>query len=133
MTGDWINPRGALADVPEPDPEAIETPRMSRRLVVPCRAQVRASYAAALVKRCPFIDEVDVGRVEVEWSTNGHTFELHALAHWLGRFAGLRLSHEDVTEGIRGALVAAGGGILDVRVVTRWRTADGEAVCVVPR
>jgi NADPH-dependent 7-cyano-7-deazaguanine reductase QueF len=83
---------------------------------------------AGLVHRCPHVEEVDVGTVEVSWYTNGHTVELHSLAAYLVSWAEARVSHEEVTEQIRRDLAGL-EGIAQVRVMTSWSTA-GLAVSV---
>jgi len=96
-------------------------------LTVPCESQVAMTSHHALVHRCPFRDEVDEGRIEIGWTTDGSTLELHALAAWLDGFRHDVISHEDITADIFDHLTAQ-PGITDVRVVTTWVTAAGATV-----
>lgn len=91
------------------------------------------TWTGPLTHLCPFVPEVDEGTVTITWITAGATLELHALAAWLGDFAGDKVSHEDITVDIQAGLDEL-AGITNVEVVTRWSTAGGEVVVrVVPR
>lgn len=73
--------------------------------------------------RCPFVDELDIGEVELAWVTDGKTFELHALRDWLySGFRERRISHEDLTREID-RLLDATDGVTGTRVRTFWSTA----------
>lgn len=72
--------------------------------------------------RCPYVDELDVGTVVVEWSAGGATLELHALREWLDGFAEQTVSHEELTRTIYGALCEL-DRIFVHHVTTRWTTA----------
>lgn len=92
-------------------------------LTAPCAVvgvAVRAAFPLTHV--CPFRDETDHGQIEVAWTTDGCTLELHALRAWLAGFATDRITHEDITGDIQDHLAAL-PGIIDVRVVTTWDTA----------
>lgn len=102
-------------------------------LLAPCSSPVAMTWTGPLNHLCPFVPEVDEGTVTITWITAGATLELHALAAWLGDFAGDKVSHEDITEDIRAALNQL-AGIAGVDVTTRWTTAGGEVVVrAVPR
>jgi len=85
-------------------------------------ADVTVSVSSPLKHRCPFVDEVDDGSVDISWRCVGQTLELHSLAEWLRQWEASELSHEATTNSIKHAL-SAFGGIKDVTVTTRWATA----------
>lgn len=103
---------------------------MSAVETVPCDGAVTMTVTADLIHRCPFVDEVDRGTVEIRWTTAGRTVELHSLTAYLRTWADVQVSHEAVTDRIAAELDR--GGIRDVHVTTRWVTA-GSAVEVVGR
>lgn len=80
---------------------------------------MRTVVTAPLVHRCPFVDELDVGTVTIEFS--GSAPELHDLAQFLASFAGLEISHEDLTERIADRTHGT--------VTTRFRTAGLDIEC----
>jgi NADPH-dependent 7-cyano-7-deazaguanine reductase QueF len=94
----------------------------------PVRANVTMVVTAPLMHLCPFKDEVDRGDVKITWTTNGNTFELHSLRAYLGAFADLTITHEDLTEQIRREL-GAFHGVHNVTVQTSWETAGMGVVC----
>jgi NADPH-dependent 7-cyano-7-deazaguanine reductase QueF len=71
---------------------------------------------------CPFVDETDNGLVTISWVTGGATLELHSLAAYLRTFDAVKISHEALTEQVRGDLSSI-PGIDDVRVTASWHTA----------
>ncbi len=86
-----------------------------------------------LAHLCPFKDEVDRGEVKIEWVTGEGTIELHSLAEWLGSWATVRVSHEQLTRGIVDSLSAL-DGITVTRVTSHWVTGGGDVSCsAVPR
>jgi len=89
---------------------------------VPCASKITLSVAGPLIHRCPHVDEVDNGTVELTWSTNGGTLELHSVRAWLDTFADREITHEDLTEELR-ATLAAMPKIDAVQVTTHWNTA----------
>lgn len=89
---------------------------------VPCDNYVTVSAVGPIGHLCPYKDETDSGRIEITWTVNGQTFELHALADYLAGWAAARLSHEQVTDRIQHDLSAT-EGVTDVRVRTTWNTA----------
>lgn len=91
-------------------------------------ARVTMTATAPLRHLCPVVDEIDEGTVTVQWSTDGATLELHALATYLGGFADTKISHEDITELIAADL-AAFPGVEVSRVVTTWTTAGMSIEC----
>src|SRR5262245_59314379 len=103
-----------------------------RTLTIPCKADGAVlTVSAPLMHRCPFSDgDFDEGRVELRWIADGMTLELHALRHWLTRFADKVMTHEECTGAIRDDLSAL-DGIELVGVLTTWKTAgcDVEVVC----
>lgn len=91
---------------------------------------VVATAAAPLAHRCPFVDEADLGAVELRWRIRTHTLELHALRLFLDAFAPVTISHEALTLGIATTLAQVDG--LDLlTVTTRWRTAGIDVACEV--
>lgn len=102
-------------------------------ITVPCDSRVTMTATFPLIHRCPFADEVDEGTVEITWTTEGRTLELHALAAWLHGWDEQAISHEEVTaqiaRGLAGEPWLPWVGIADVSVTTRWTTAGGEVTC----
>lgn len=88
---------------------------------VPCEADVTVTVTGDITHRCPFVDEVDRGAVEIRWTTAGRTVELHSLVTFLQSWADVEASHETVTDRIAAELDR--DGIRDVHVTTRWTTA----------
>lgn len=97
-------------------------------MTVPVDADVHMTATCSVTHLCPFKDEVDRGGVTVKWSTNGRTFELHALAAYLQAFAEERISHEDLTDRFRRTLAFA-PGVTGVEVTTVWETAGMGVTC----
>ena len=95
---------------------------------VPCDADVTMTAAGDLMHLCPFVDEVDRGRITITWQTFGQTFELHALADYLRGFKDSAISHEQITDRIRHDLATVDGLAL-VSVGTTWETAGMEVRC----
>lgn len=84
------------------------------------------TLTATVTHLCPYMDEVDVGTVTLDYRLDGELIELHDLAGFLRAFHGQRISHEALTE----AVAARYPG---VRVTTAWTTAGIGVVCrVVP-
>lgn len=71
-----------------------------------------------VVKRCPFMDELDAGEVAV--TLPGDAPELHNLAGKIRELCAEPVTHEQFT---RGVLDLLGGEAL---VVTRWHTGPWE-------
>lgn len=91
--------------------------------VVPESAPSRITITGQLVHQCPHVNETDNGTVTISWTCNGETLELHGLAQYLASFRGVPVTHETITEQIRGDLAAI-DGIEDVTVSTTWTTAQ---------
>lgn len=89
---------------------------------------VHVTVTAPIRHLCPFKDEIDDGRLTLSWRTDHSTVELHSLRSFLGVFADARISHEEVTSEIWGAMNRV-GGIRSVSVSTAWRTAGMEVQC----
>jgi len=101
---------------------------MTRRPLAVRASAGQMEVHAPLVHRCPFRDEVDAGGVAIVWEVETHTFELHSLRAYLDGWRDVSISHEDLTETIRGALADYPG--LTVRsVTTAWDTAGMEIQC----
>lgn len=71
---------------------------------VPAAVGVQVRVAGRLAHRCPYVDEVDVCQVTVEWTTTGTTFELHSLAGYLQSFSDVKVSNEDLADDLAGHL-----------------------------
>jgi NADPH-dependent 7-cyano-7-deazaguanine reductase QueF len=96
---------------------------MSLELFVCCDTPgVRVEATGRIVHLCPHVDEVDEGTVTVAWTTTTHTVELHALRAYLDEWAGTRISHEHLVEGIRADLLSM-SPITDVTVTAAFTTA----------
>lgn len=91
--------------------------------VVPESAPSRITVSGQLVHECPHVPETDSGTVTISWTCTGATIELHSLPHYLASFRGVPVTHEAITEQIRGDLAAI-DGITDVAVSTTWTTAQ---------
>lgn len=89
---------------------------------VPEPADVTLTVTARVQHLCPHVDEIDHGAVSVTWSTDGATFELHALRDYLASWASTRISHESLTDTIRAELAATPGVHL-LAVHSSWETA----------
>lgn len=97
-------------------------------VTVPIEATVTMTTTADIQHMCPFVNEVDNGKVTIGWATEGWTFELHALRAYLNTFQEREVSHEDLTDEIRAEL-SGHHGINNVTVNTSWRTAGMEVQC----
>jgi NADPH-dependent 7-cyano-7-deazaguanine reductase QueF len=73
-----------------------------------------------LVHQCPHKEELDVGRVEMEFTEDAP--ELHMLSQFLQSFAHTKATHEDVTRAIAATWPEA-------TVRTFWQTAGCEISC----
>lgn len=71
---------------------------------------------------CPYVDEVDVGTVTIDYSPDGDPIELHELAAFLRSFHGQRVTHEALTQSIADRYPG-------VHVATTWTTAGVEVTC----
>jgi NADPH-dependent 7-cyano-7-deazaguanine reductase QueF len=88
---------------------------------IPSNARVLVRVTAPVSKRCPFVDEIDVGTVTLTWSTDGKTAELHALREWLDTFKDRAISHEDFTREVADRL--------NGQAESTWMTAGMEVRC----
>lgn len=95
--------------------------------LVPVPQETTVTVRSELHHSCPFVDEGDVGEVEITWTARTSTIELHSLSAYLVQFAHVAVSHEALTARIQADLLAAGVEVQRVR--TFWRTA-GMAVTV---
>lgn len=89
------------------------------------------TVSAPATKLCPYVDEVDEGRVALTFKIKDGQDEgpeLHALAHRLALTSGQRVSHEVYTQALYHYYEAVGC----VKVVSEWVTAGMEVRCVVP-
>lgn len=84
---------------------------------------MRTVVSAEIIKRCPYVDEIDLGTVEIAF--DGPARELHGLAAHLASYRDVAISHEDFTRAIADANPAARC------VTTRWRTAGLSIECEV--
>src|SRR4051812_20574369 len=91
-------------------------------LAVPCRARVAVRVTGPLRHRCPYRRETDLGTVTIDWTTDGHTLELHGLRAWLDLHTTMVISHEEITARLRRWL-SERPGVADVEVYTSWVTA----------
>lgn len=91
--------------------------------VVPEASRSRITITGQLVHQCPHKHETDDGTVTISWTCAGATLELHSLTHYLASFQGVPVTHETITEQIRGDLAAI-DGIDNVTVTTTWTTAQ---------
>jgi NADPH-dependent 7-cyano-7-deazaguanine reductase QueF len=98
------------------------TARTELLRIVPDETRTRVTVTGPLVHRCPHVEEVDAGTVEVSWVCAEATVELHALAAYLASWEGQKISHEELTEQVCRDLEAL-DGIEGVSVATTWRTA----------
>lgn len=104
-----------------------EIPVPARPALVPDTSRSTVTVTSPLVHRCPHKDEVDYGRITIEWNCLETTIELHSLAAYLGSWGAARISHEDLTRKIENELDALDGvEILSVR--TEWKTAGMDVV-----
>jgi NADPH-dependent 7-cyano-7-deazaguanine reductase QueF len=97
--------------------EIVSVPTEARG--VTCRVHVDALHL------CPHVDEIDQGTVTASWAVDGTTIELHSLAARIASYADTKISHEDLTADLAGALRAH---VVGVSVTTTWRTAGLEMV-----
>lgn len=95
---------------------------------VPSTGDVQIVVTSPLTHRCPHVDEIDRGTVEISWRVYWATFELHSLRAYLDGFADVEISHEDLTNCIRTDLSDT-LGIEDLTVSTNWDTAGMEVRC----
>ena len=95
--------------------------------LVPCDSDVTVKVSGDLTHQCPYRDEADHGHVEIAWTADGNTFELHSLNAYLAAWRDARLSHEQVTDRIRHDLSTV-EGVTNVQVATKWKTAGMEVV-----
>lgn len=58
---------------------------------------------------CPFVDEIDIGQMVIEWVTGTKTIELHSLSSWLDTWTTERVSHEEMCSQVMLALRMLGG------------------------
>lgn len=101
---------------------------MNSPILVDEPGDVEVTATGPLIHLCPHRDEEDLGRVTVRWHCHGSTFELHALAEYLGGWEQTELSHELLTDRIAFDL----GNLHGVRlleVTTTWTTAGLEVSC----
>lgn len=73
-----------------------------------------------VVKRCPFVDETDIGELTVE--IPGDAPELHDLGRQVDQFGNAKVSHEDYTRQIATLVPGA-------VVTTRWETGPWTVEC----
>lgn len=85
---------------------------------------VRATASFPLTHECPYRDETDHGTVELTWTVEGRTLELHSVAEWLRTFEGRMTSHEALTARLW-AVLAVDLTLPGVVVTTEWDTAGG--------
>lgn len=76
---------------------------------------------AKIVKRCPYLDEIDRGTVSLTFC--GDAPELHGLAEALTLYRNIRVSHEDLTRALAETWLCS--------VTTSWRTAGLRITCTV--
>jgi NADPH-dependent 7-cyano-7-deazaguanine reductase QueF len=81
---------------------------------------VRVTVRRLFVHRCPFVDEIDQGEIEISW--DGSAVELHELGDYLDTWATVPISHEAVAEAVRLAVLERGGE--NVEVIGRFTTAN---------
>lgn len=86
------------------------------------------TVTADATHRCPFVDEVDHGTVQISWRTCGQTIELHSLARYLADYADVEISHEEFTDCIRVDLEHV-TGIEVLSVTSVWTTAGMGVTC----
>lgn len=101
---------------------------MSHVKTVPSDTDVTVTASADLRHRCPFVNEVDFGRIHIAWRTVGATYELHSLAEYLRTFKDAELSHEEITDRIRDDLSVV-REIEILSVETTWLTGGMEVRC----
>lgn len=71
--------------------ETFETTGAARTIVLRGR----------VMKKCPFVDELDIGWVEVRYRAYSRLLEIHSFARYLRSLAQHELSHEDLAALIR--------------------------------
>lgn len=106
-------------------PKVVDRPEVVSVDVAGQTVQVRR---ARLLHSCPFKDETDVGTIDLAWDTGDATVELHSLRAYLDGWAGVCVSHEDLTAEIHADLAGL-PGITRVLVSTHWTTAGMEVSC----
>lgn len=97
---------------------------MTGEITVDTPAEVYVTATGSLRHRCPYVDELDEGTVEITWSTLGATFELHALRAYLDQWEDVKVSHEELAAMIRVDLDVPGLRVTEV--VVRFPTANLE-------
>lgn len=101
---------------------------MSAVKTVPIEATVALATTADIQHMCPFVQEVDNGKVTITWEAEGWTIELHSLRAYLNTFQDREISHEELTEEI-GVELNSHHGITIKYITTAWRTAGMEVMC----
>lgn len=82
---------------------------------VPATSGIRCKATALTFQHlCPVKDEVDRGKLALEWTTTGVTLELHSLAEYLAAWRDCAMTHEAVCDRIAHDLTVA--GVNDARV-----------------
>lgn len=90
--------------------------------VLPVQARVRVFVTSPVTKRCPVVDEVDVGEVSLSWDTSdGETLELHGLRALIDGYEDRAISHEEFAHELGDDVFAATGK--RVYVTAAWETA----------
>jgi NADPH-dependent 7-cyano-7-deazaguanine reductase QueF len=95
--------------------------------LVPETAAQSVTVRAPIRHLCPFKEEVDDGHITVVFRVCTSTFEMHALADYLGSFAAERISHESLTDRIYTELSQQHGPVVE-RVSTEWETAGAQVL-----
>lgn len=85
---------------------------------------MNVTISGSVTHRCPFVDEVDAGTVELTYTylAQAEVIELHALRAFLATFHDKAMTHEQVTDAIAAQYPHA-------IVVTTWRTANMDVTC----
>lgn len=84
------------------------------------------TVTSPVIKRCPYVDEVDEGTVTLTFAVDvGDGPELHGLSRYLNGFANQSLSHEAFTRAVYHRTAA-------VEVESTWTTAGMTVTARVP-
>lgn len=94
--------------------------------------RIKVAAKGSITHRCPHVNEVDHGWIEITWSTDdGQTIELHSLREYLDTFADQAISHEELVNEVH---VWTSQHVPDVEVRAGFITAGLEvAVDALPR
>lgn len=90
---------------------------MATAETVSCAPRVRCEVTRSLTAACPITDETDHYDVTVAWTTDGATYEKHALADAIDSYSGVEETQEAIAAGFYDDLRTP--GVTDLEVTVR--------------